>query len=510
MSDRIGSKHSAAYSQIDETIDNHGDEDEVVLLQNRSVSPKPKRRPTYIRMLIAMGAIVLLLLTYLGGLVTEWRLRPLGKWFNREDRKIIGDKPFFSSNMALGNTSSGPVLGDIGNLTMLEGDPGTNFNAPSLLNLSAQSDYDGFFLGAPLDLDALGVSTKNPVTPIPSRAECTFEYKSHLGFDGSMPLGDLRRSDGRIEREDARQGPLGNCGFLAAIIALIGIGRQSDLQRAIIQVGNTLEVRFKYPVEALFFANNSPQFTTRTDLVKIDDKLPATNLSSADRVVKGCDAYLGAYPGTGLPVIPARPVLYVPLLEKAWAKYTDAYPAKLRPQGSKAIGYPGIEGTSAALVMQALTGLQAQTYSRTKEGFDINFAIRILLCIVASRPCVFGTPNATTLAGLGVKKEPGPAIINEAGIIATNQDEDLYDVLEDGTRRVLTFVGEHAYALDFENSDAIDGTVKTFENAEVTIINPWQKNYNFRLESSKEGSIRLKLKTLAFIMETVYWVQEPQ
>ncbi|KAF2821078.1 hypothetical protein CC86DRAFT_108347 [Ophiobolus disseminans] len=507
----VMSNQSTAYSKIKEGTNHHGDEDKIGLLNNRPVQPKRKKWSTCVRALIVTGIIILLVLVYLGGLVTEWRLRPLTGRFGN---KVIGSQPA-SSQQSTSNFSGGPALGNIGNLTIPVNDQGTNFNAPTLKNVTGQGGNGSsfFLLGAPPDLKTLTDPTKNPTTPLPNRVDCPFAYRPHLGFDGSMPLGDLIRGDGRIEREDARQGPIGDCGFIAAIIALISTGRQLDLTRAITRVGNSLEVRFKFPVEALFFANKSPLFSTRTDVVKIDDKLPSSTLSSEEQSNKGCGGYLAAYPGLGPSIIPARPVLYVPLLEKAWSKYTDAHPEELRSSLAKennALGYPGIEGTSPALVMQALTGLQAQSFTRLEPGFDSAFGVRVLLCLLFARPCVLGTPNADTLAGLGVKKEPGPAIVNQGGIIGTNKDRAFYTIIEAETARVLTLVGQHAYALDYENSDIPDGKNKTLENAEVTIINPWQQNANFRDVISEGGSIRMKLKTLIFIMDTVYFVQESQ
>ena len=302
----------------------------------------------------------------------------------------------------------------------------------------------------------------------------------------------------RIEREDVLQGSLGDCGFIAAILSLVGLGMQMELQSALIRSGNTLEARFRFPVQQLSFANSDPGWTYRVDVVKIDDTLPRSTLSEQELRDSGCQLYMAARPGFAFPH-----ALFVPLLEKAWAKYTDAHPDILRSEETRnanGVGYLGIVATDPSLALQALTGLQATEIRRMKNGLDQAFARAIVVCLISGRPCVLQTPVAGKVNGLG-RRTPEGVSVNTNTVFTTQ-----FDVTEKATGRAITFVGNHAYGLDVEKSDFAG---KSLEEAEVVVINPWGFNCNTKGEFVNDANLRIRLSTLALVMTAVWTVQTP-
>lgn len=482
-------KSTARFQKLTDTGYHPVDDDTVGLLRPIRKASRPS---LWRRVFFIAATVVVISLAWAGGLATEWKARLLSNRF--------GGETAASSSSAL---LVGPELGDIGNLTM-PARQGTSFNAPALANFTE----DGFFLGRPPGGDGFDTT---PVTPIPSAELCINEYayRSQLGFDGTPPLSDLVQLDGRLDRDDVRQGPLGNCGFIAALLAMICSGREEQLKSTIMRVGKTLEVRFRSPVKDPRLPS-APLRAYRTDVFEMDDTIPFCTLSEKERQEKNCWKFLAAYPGEGPGATPAdasRAVMFVPLLEKAWAIYTDANPDLLRPQlkdDPTLVGYPGLEGSLAHLALQSLTGLEGGSARRSRIGFDHVVGGLLNGCIAKPCPIVLGTPNAEDLDLVGVKTDKDAVIENEIGTIATNKNDRAYfDVAEKDTGRVFTLVGTHAYAIDNANSQVAGDNV-TLDDAEVTIINPWGANPDASGRVVLPASLQIRLKTLAFVMDSVF------
>ncbi|KAK0740060.1 hypothetical protein B0T18DRAFT_490836 [Schizothecium vesticola] len=429
---------------------------------------------------------------------SKWKARLLGHRFDAAGTDGAQASPSSSQTFP-----DAPVLGKIGNIT-ISGLQGTNSDAPGLANFTEAS---GFSFTAP---PAGGTFGRTPVTPIPQEDVCKgkYQYKSQLGFDGTAPLGDLIQLNGRIDREDVIQGPLGDCGFIAAILAMICSGREDQLKAIITRVGSELEVRFRSPIKDPSTPSSSKISAYRTDLFVMDDAIPF--LSDDQLQTQGCWKFLAAYPGNGPGATPndtTRPVMFVPLLEKAWAIYANANPALLHPdnlQNPSLVGYPGIAGTSQHVALQAMTGLDGEVRFRSGPGAGIIGNI-IRLCLVRNCPMSVGTVrNATELLDLGPKDANGN-ITTEIGIISTNPTlhpngmKYLIDVTEKDTGRTITLVHSHAYAVDNENSNDV----------EVVLINPWGKNPDRKGDTSLGGSLRIRLDTLDFVMAGIGFVSPP-
>lgn len=339
-----------------------------------------------------------------------------------------------------------------------------------------------------------------PDAPGPKKDEpdankrCEYGSYAHvLGGDGSASLGALWALEGYVNlvASDVRQGGIGDCGLGASVMALASGGWTRHLTNRFQRVGTgegSYEVRLaKFGVD---------------QVVAIDDQLPI--------LTAGSPAYCFPYPGYQ-PVNDAAkpsedgtykptPIFFMPLLEKAFAKFLDANP-ELKSTGPEVSGYLGLEGISPAYALAALTGGTPKAVHRTVGGFDVPILAALLTCMTGSAPCVIGTTNATTLEGLGVPDTYGSVWLNPAagstgytpgetsGMAASDKptsnstytiiDFDQVVKTEKGDRSTaITLVGTHAYALDHSQSTdwPLQTSVKSIIDARMAILNPWGLN----------------------------------
>jgi hypothetical protein len=218
-----------------------------------------------------------------------------------------------------------------------------------------------------------------------------------------------------------------------------------------------------------------------------------------------CPTHIGFYPSFG-----STRNFYVPLLEKAWAKYTDAYPEN-RAYGIEDAGYKGLTGTPANRFMQAMTGLDGHVQWRRTKGWDQELSLKIFRCILLRMPCVVSTGLAS-MTDIGNVDKDG-VLRNDAGDMGMGADGFTFTVIErKAPRRVVTFVNTHYYAIDNERTAAIDNSkAANVLDWEVVLRNPWNCNpivsSNGVCEPGKDGELKVSMNTLFYTMNGVEWVQ---
>ena len=240
----------------------------------------------------------------------------------------------------------------------------------------------------------------------------------------------------QIGSNDVVQGYIGDCAIGAAVIALAESGFFNGRQPLSIAAGAPkpyFDVRFL-----------SPTGVAATQ--KIDDMLPF------GPTVNTTDGFLGYQPainGLNTPASPnnANTVLSVPYIEKAFAKYLDHHgDLKLN---STLMGYAGLSGISAATVLNAFRGTQAQTiYRLNNPGW--NNAVGDCMQN-AGVPCVFGTPDSLTdLPSMGDRYNAATQTVswNDGAAMqwTTLHNNDLLIYTAPGQQPVV-FVAAHAYGM---------------------------------------------------------------
>ena len=149
----------------------------------------------------------------------------------------------------------------------------------------------------------------------------------------------------------------------------------------------------KHPTGQYFWANFIQNGNSKSkQIVLIDDRLAR----GKDTEVWPCKDYLSFKPFEGS--------YFIPLLEKAFAKFVDNYPEEFRSSSVRAhdglaevYGINGLRGISGAKVIQALRGGMNKTVIRNYAGeggpttADIQAAL--VNCIVKNIPCTSGTPS---------------------------------------------------------------------------------------------------------------------
>lgn len=356
--------------------------------------------------------------------------------------------------------------------------PGTN-SSVGFDEAAAQSG--GLFL-APVNPNDLQVQPT-----IAPHNTCTYGYEFFLDTTrAGAARADFRRASGRVEIEDVRQGTIGDCGFLASVIALIANNQQEELKFALQKRETQLIARFFVPATQVLVPGAAASKTMKAIVVRIDDGLPFTTKD-------GCQSFQGAMPC----IAEGRPIMFVPMLEKAWAKFLDA----IEPYPRDSRGYLGMTGTPAREALQALTGGNGRLFERQTAGLSLPMASFLVQCINLRRACVVGSPPIDDIR-LGPRFRGSNAIDTEAGVI-TPVDSQTYQLQEKGTNRNIDIVNLHYYGL--EATQPIDGELITFDNAEVIIHNPWCfGNIQFCVEG-KNGRQRVLLKSIPHLFTGVEW-----
>lgn len=262
-----------------------------------------------------------------------------------------------------------------------------------------------------------------------------------------------------------------------------------------------LSFRFKYPgMEAT---------------VLIDDTLPTSTSGS-------CGRYLGFQPTLDA-VCQNRTtgrydptnVFFVPLLEKAFAKYIDAFPS-LRSQSTRdneLTGYSGLEGIRPDVVLAAFTGGQPRRLFRDLAS-PAPIILALLRCIRDDIICTVDT-YPSTLEGMGPKDEYETVhLLGDSGWVGSNANWnqqvshtliDFDNLNSEGRSHLQQMIGLHAYGIDY-GSTPFPGIVK--------LLNPWGCNPEY---SDRSGycstyngpQLEMSLRVFVSMIRAVYWVENP-
>ncbi|OAL42902.1 hypothetical protein IQ07DRAFT_311090 [Pyrenochaeta sp. DS3sAY3a] len=444
------------------------DEDRATLLPH-STGHRPQAKMSRTKKVVFVLVFFLgLAAAFVGGAVTQWRARMLpdtkqqeellNKNFTKVEPIKLVDTIVPATNDTIdgvklvSNSSDDPFSGGF-SLT------GVLTNVPTLQEMQA------------------GLEISNWVPGLPVKAGCQYQYRSQLG---SPLIGNFLGPNNRVEREDVKQRAIGDCGFMAAVLALIGNDQQVDLRQMLQVSGRTVTAIFRDPSGNGKKVGAVAVQSVRLTRVLSDDTLPV--LSSGD--TNSCPAYGGAQPGPGV-----NAILYVPFLEKAWAKYMDANP-QLR---INALGYSGIIGTRASLALSAFTGQQPLVVLRTVPNIDGAIVRQLVLCVATFLPCVVGTPSAQFLRD---DKPLGPVNSNDQiiladGIVITIRAGTM--VFTDPILNVeITLVLFHYFAIDREQSFLGDG------DDFIILRNPWGEN-----PDKADPSIKISIVTLSKVITGV-------
>ncbi|BEI82010.1 hypothetical protein CcaverHIS002_0211700 [Cutaneotrichosporon cavernicola] len=362
---------------------------------------------------------------------------------------------------------------------------GTNKNA----DVFASSSPDSAF---PQRKRQVAINSQPDLLPA---GMCTYQYQHVLGGDGSASRGALWALEGYVDlvAADVQQGGIGDCGMGAAIMSLASGGWTRYIKNSFVRVG---EGEGSY--EVLLKKDGV------TQRIAIDDQLPVlTNANPMCWPYPGFQPVLdAAFPGPD-GTYPPTPIFFMPLFEKAFAKFLDANPAwkSAKPEET---GYAGLEGVNPAYVLAAVTGGTPKSVWRTRPGFDGPILSALLTCMRGTAPCAISTGNSTTLEGLGMLDTTGTIWLNPGGDAAmprgytagdtsgmlasdapgskstfTVIDFDQVKPTPDGDRStVLTFVGNHAYGFDHTRSTdfPLPASIDSLIDVRMAALNPWGSN----------------------------------
>jgi hypothetical protein len=236
--------------------------------------------------------------------------------------------------------------------------------------------------------------------------------------------------------------------------------------------------------------------------VLIDDQLPILQQQNGN-----CHNYAGYQPvnDAALPdadgSYPPTPILFMPLLEKAFAKFLDFQPDwRWTPSGPP--GYIGLTSVSPAIALAALTGGTPKPVYRNNSGYDAPIMNALLGCMRGLAPCVIGTTNATTLGLVGELDTWGGVWLNALGDAATPKGYtpgetaglaapdaptsnityslvDFDQIIKTAGKEYSTsirMVGNHAYAFAWKQSTTGPLTAETLNDARLRVLNPWGSN----------------------------------
>jgi hypothetical protein len=389
------------------------------------------------------------------------------------------DRPFGTTEAFAGHGRTGLIKREDDDW----GPFGTNQNLPGF----AQQDASQFGLVGPEV--AMVNALAQPGAP-GAQDECSFIYKPFLSGSKASTRVPFRRP-APFEPTDVKQGGIGDCGLGAALLALRGNNQNSVLSRTLTQVAFPPE---KPVYRAIFYATG-----TAVD-VFIDDYLPTVDTSDGVCERPESPASYRAPHGN----------YYVPLFEKAWAKYVDAHMqfATSERRDEDAHGYLALTSMPAMNVLRGVTGRSRKAVHKTKTGDDYKFLQAIMDCLNGPQTCVFSSVSANNL-----EKAYGPpnrfdVYSASGGRVFRNNDHTytLVDTDQDNTR--LTLVGDHAYALMRSQSNRVTGSASFKPNKVlVTIRNPWGCNPDAESENScaqSEGDVLISLRGLAAAMDAVY------
>ncbi|CAK9785714.1 hypothetical protein CC85DRAFT_313985 [Cutaneotrichosporon oleaginosum] len=360
------------------------------------------------------------------------------------------------------------------------------------------TNRNAFVFGSVVSESGLGPRKRqvaiNTQPALPPAGTCVYEYQHVLGGDGSASRGALWALENVVDlvAADVQQGGIGDCGMGAAIMALASGGWTSLIKNSFVRVGQG-----EGSYEVLLKKDGV------TQRIAIDDQLPSlTNANPMCWPYPGFQPVLDAALPGPLGNYPPTPIFFMPLFEKAFAKFLDANP-DWKSTLPNVTGYAGLEGVNPAYVLAAITGGTPVSVWRTRPGFDGPILSALLTCMRGTAPCAISTGNATTLEGLGTP-DAGTIWLNPAGDAAmprgytpgdtsgmlasdapgspstfTVIDFDQVNETPAGDRStVLTFVGNHAYGFDHSRSTdfPLPANINSLLNVRMSALNPWGAN----------------------------------
>ncbi len=290
--------------------------------------------------------------------------------------------------------------------------------------------------------------------------ECVYAYKHSLGDYNvpQTPINVIRPKDADTVLGDVRQGGIGNCGFGASILALVGNNQRILLRDVLKLYTSSPGIYFVVATFKSFVKGGTPA----SHPVHLDDSLPFLDTA---RSTGNC------YPNLGYQGIPAQPnqvLLDVAFLEKAWAKYVNVYPI-LRSRGTTAKGYLGTTGANSSRVLEAFTGGQARQKRRAKGS---TLETTVTACIINKVACTIGTPNVSS------QSEYLEAAVNNRVLeisYRNNEEGELaYMIVKDpwNRNRQVILAGQHAYAIINSGSKATKDANGN-KAILVQLANPW-------------------------------------
>ncbi|KAL1407440.1 hypothetical protein Q8F55_006873 [Vanrija albida] len=396
---------------------------------------------------------------------------------------------------------------------------GTNEDAPDV-GAPAQQ---GFSLTDPDYHAAMIAGGSQPSLPVPNTdptKKCEYKFTNVLGGGGTTQIGELWALEDYVNLvpADVQQGGIGDCGMGAGIMALVTSGYMRYLKRSVIKLfdrpnagDRTIGFAFKYG--------------GNTDIVIVDDTLPT--LSNAN---SRCWPYLGYQPvnDAGKQAAdgsyPPTPIFFMPLFEKAMAKWLD-YRDDQRSstaKDAKGIGYSGLVGVRAENVMAAVLGGTPKSIYRERRGYDTGILFAAFRCLQSATPCVIGTVPIDSISYLGNKDSTGTIIQPNAGSPVvyvgdqTPQNHKSYTIIDfdqinNGRSTLVQLVGNHAYTIDKTRStDPGNG----WAAGRVTLINPWQKNPDYWKDNEGNGvpgtkpEVVLSFRAFSLVINSVHWVED--
>ncbi|KAI9792596.1 MAG: hypothetical protein M1833_001049 [Piccolia ochrophora] len=361
---------------------------------------------------------------------------------------------------------------------------GTFENAAPLQNVSTKAS-----LNAPNP-------HKRPDEQPDAEADCIYTYEATLNSTTGVLYGLYDRLDS-LRFEDIQQGGVGDCGLGASVLALIGSNRWEA--RIAGQYDLTTGVRNAY-FDVEFVNQDGTAY-----VVQIDDTLPVTTDGK-------CWKYIG------FQVTQAannQMVLYMPLIEKAWAKYLDAKP-ELKSYPEKT-GYLGLEGSDPGKVLQALTGWEIRYAAHAGSGPDTTIAAYTLLATLFYQPTVFSSPSLEDLETLGsswdAKTSTATLELGTLAIVNAEGHVMKYTRYSDGSEHYV--VATHAYALTPD--DDLRGGIKasTWQQASVVLRNPWGVNPSSPDQTGGPPTLKLTIGEVSQIFGQIWsvlppWMENPR
>lgn len=353
---------------------------------------------------------------------------------------------------------------------------GTSINAPNV-------GYPGADQRIPINYEAaLKDASAQPELPVGKT--CFYTY-GHSAADIDV----FGATSQTVTDRDVAQGAIGDCGFGASVAAVAATGHA------------------KYLHDRVAIKNGTYEFTLtqkgKDTKVVVDDQLPKRSGASDPR----CLPYLSFQPAgenarTG----------YVPLAEKAVAKYLNAYPTYKSTQEK---GYLGLEGIWPDIALELLTGAKGKRTFRQTVGLDQGLVTALDRCLTQNEPCVLGSPPATDTAWqLFAPTKPAKPVFNlpygekyVSGVLTVNITRGAHDVVDHDngpadTRN--TVVPSHAWALD-KNKSVYDP--KNLRASKIRILNPWGENLKPWNALDAPNALELSFPALASIITGVFTVE---